>query len=335
MLLVTGGAGYIGSHFIKEYLFEKPDMSVVILDNLTTGSKKAIEILQELFPRRVYFEYGDIRDTAFLFDVFKRYSIFAVAHFAAMLLVDESQALPAEYFDNNVTGSLCLMNVMNQAGVHNILFSSTCAVYGYPQYFPIDEQHPTHPINVYGLTKLMIEQAMQGYVLAKGWRAVVLRYFNVAGSDPDGQIGKLLTFAPHLISQCLKVAKGSGETPILRVFGTDYATVDGTCVRDYIDIIDLVQGHIKALDFITTRDTCFEIFNLGTGKGSSVFEIIATTKKITQQNIPLRIESRRPGDNEAMICDTAKSKNILGWTPTHTLEESITSAWQWVLNPLY
>lgn len=339
MILVTGGAGYIGSHFIKLYLEEQPDSSVVILDNLTTGCLQAVEILKSLFGDRIQFEHGNILDLALLKTLFTKYKPTAVAHFAALLRVDESMEIPEQYFENNVTGTLTLMKAMEEAGIRQMLFSSTCATYGDPEYFPVDEQHPTRPISVYGLSKLMIEEAMKGYALSKSWSTVALRYFNVAGCDPTGAIGKSQGFTPHLIMQCLKVANNDPEVPQLRLFGNDYSTPDGTCIRDYIHIQDLVNGHIKALNYINTtlcsQGGGFEVFNLGTGTGSSVYEILEASKKVTQKEIPYTLQPRRAGDSETLICNTHKSKSILDWQAQYSLEESITSAWNWMQNPKY
>ena len=339
MILVTGGAGYIGSHFIKLYLEQNPNESVVIFDNLSTGSPVAIETLKSLFGERLYFEQGDILDESKLKDVFFKYKPIAVAHFAAIIRVDESMEIPGAYFKNNVSGSLALMNAMEEAGVRKMLFSSTCVTYGNPQYTPLDEKHPTNPISVYGLNKLMIEEAMRGYALSKGWSTVALRYFNVAGCDPTGEIGKSHGFTPHLIMQCLKVANNDPEVPQLRLFGNDYNTPDGTCIRDYIHIQDLVNGHIKALNYINntlcSQSGGFEVFNLGTGTGSSVYEILEASKRVTQKEIPYTLQPRRAGDSEILICNTSKSKSILDWQAEYSLEEAISSAWNWMQAPKY
>lgn len=328
MLLVTGGAGYIGSHFVQRYLEANPTEAVVVVDNLTNGYQQATT-----YTDRIHFVQADIAEQDTLRRVMRDHGITAVAHFAASIEVGESQQNPQKFFENNVIGSLQLFEAMEAEGVRHILFSSTCATYGNPQYMPLDESHPQNPVNVYGLTKLMIEQALKGYQMSKGWSWVALRYFNAAGATPNGLLGESHHPETHLIPLVLQTALGQRKT--ITVFGTDYDTADGTCIRDFIHVDDLADAHILALADLRTKTGSGEAFNLGSEKGYSVLEVIQACERVTGKTIPVTYGERRNGDAPVLIANSAKLKSRLGWQPQHTLESMVETAWQWAQNPRY
>lgn len=315
-ILVTGGAGYIGSHTCKA--LAQAGYKPIVFDNLSSGHKHAVK----WGP----LEVGDIRDKEKLSAVFDKYKPEAVIHFASKIVVSESVKIPDEYYDNNVNGTLSLLNVMKQHLVKAIVFSSTAAVYGYPETTPIEESHALNPINPYGKTKLACEWLLQDYQTAYGINHVALRYFNAAGADTEGELGEEHEPETHLIPLILNAAKN--ETTI-SIFGDDYNTHDGTCVRDYIHVSDLADAHIKALEYIFTENKS-GIFNLGTGKGYSVREILDTAKKMTEKNINKVLSGRREGDPGSLIAKSDLAQQTLNWEPTRSsIENIIETAWQW------
>ena len=321
-ILVTGAAGYIGSHCALTLLEKGYD--VVILDNLSTGHIETVEELKKY--GNVKFYETDLHDQANVDLIFKENKIDTVIHFAAFSQVAESVKNPHKYYYNNVCGTLCLLERMINNNVKKIVFSSTAATYGEPEYTPIDELHPQIPINTYGQTKLMIEKILDDYDKAYGIKSVRLRYFNVAGADSRIRIGEWHEPETHLIPNILKSTFNNGKT--FEMYGEDYPTKDGTCVRDYINIEDLVNAHILALDYLNNGgETNF--FNLGTNDGSSVKEVFATCEDVTHKSIELKHMPRRAGDPAILIADNQKAKKFLGWKPEKTLADSVKSAYDW------
>ncbi|GIP44981.1 UDP-glucose 4-epimerase GalE [Paenibacillus sp. J45TS6] len=316
-ILVTGGAGYIGSHTVAA-LLERGE-EVVVVDNLQTGHREAV-------LGGAFYE-GDLRDKAFLDQVFAENKIEAVIHFAANSLVGESMQNPAKYYDNNVFGTLTLLEAMNNAGVSKIVFSSTAATYGEPEKVPIEETDRTEPTNVYGETKLMMERMMSWFDKVLGIKYVSLRYFNAAGAHKDGKIGEDHQPESHLIPLVLQTALGQRKQ--IAIFGDDYATEDGTCIRDYIHVSDLADAHLRAVDYLRKGEES-NVFNLGNGTGFSVKQVIETAKKVTGLEIPVVMEPRRAGDPAVLVASSAKARSVLGWEPKYTnLEDVIASAWGW------
>jgi len=322
MILVTGGAGYIGSHCVLALLEKNYD--VLIFDNLSTGHIQTVETLKS--QGNVKFQQGDLQNKADLKNLFDNNKIDAVIHFAAFSLVGESVENPSKYYQNNVCGTLNLLDAMLEHNVKKIVFSSTAATYGEPEYIPIDENHPQKPINTYGMTKLMIEKIMDDYDRAYGLKSVRLRYFNVAGADTKTRVGEWHNPESHLIPNVLKSTFSGGKT--FKMFGDDYKTKDGTCVRDYINVEDLAQAHLLALNYLNNGgETNF--FNLGTGDGNTVKEVFAACEKVTGQKIPVEMCPRRAGDPASLVADSTKAKKILGWQPVKSLEYSIQTAYKW------
>ncbi len=317
VILVTGGAGYIGSHACKALALA--GYIPVVYDNLVMGHKD--------FVKWGPFEKGDIRDHKKLKDIFEYYKPETVFHFAAFGYVGESVINPAKYYENNVIGTLSLLNVMNECKVKKIVFSSSCATYGIPRNFPITEATPQNPINPYGMSKLMIEKILQDYEYAYGIKHIILRYFNAAGADPDSDVGEDHTPEAHLIPLVLDVAMG--KRPIVNIFGDDYKTHDGTCVRDYLHVSDIAQAHIQALIYLE-QNRRSDYFNLGIGMGFSVKKIIETVQLVTGKKIGIKIEARRPGDPPILIANASKANSILAWIPKYyDLAMMITHAWSW------
>lgn len=315
-ILVFGGAGYIGSCTTK-HLLDK-GCNCVVADNLIYGHKEAVD-------KRAKFIHADLLDNYSLTQLFKSEKIDAVVHFAAFAYVGESVEKPSKYYQNNVIGTLNLLNAMLEFGVKDIVFSSTCATYGEPQYTPIDEKHPQNPINAYGRTKLMIEQIFADYERAYHLRHISLRYFNASGASKDGQIGESHEPETHLIPLVLKAIKG--EIEAINVFGTDYDTPDGTCIRDYIHIEDLAQAHRLALENLHKFSGCI---NLGTGLGTSVKEVIQAAEKVSGRKCPVNYAPRRAGDPARLYADNQKAKQILNWQPEFNhIEDILQTAWQW------
>lgn len=326
MILVTGGAGYVGSHCVLALLENGYD--VVIFDNLELGHIETVETLKviQASGKVVDFIQGDLKNLFDIRNVFEKHEIEAVVHFAAYSQVAESMKNPQKYFSNNVDGTVNLLKSMIENDVKRIVFSSTAATYGEPIYTPIDETHPQKPINPYGETKLEIEKIMDEYDKNFGLKSVRLRYFNVAGADGDARIGEWHEPETHLIPNILKSTFGSGKT--FQMFGTDYDTIDGTCVRDYINVEDLARAHVLALDYLGKGgETNF--FNLGTNNGNSVKEVFSVCEKVTGEKIPVDIQPRREGDPAILVADNQKAKKVLGWAPEKTLEDSILSAYNW------
>lgn len=322
MILVTGGAGYIGSHCVLDLLENGYD--VIVFDNLSTGHIETIETLKNY--GNLKFIQGDLKNYSEIDSVFANYPIDTVFHFAALSQVAESVEKPYIYFQNNVCGSNNLLDAMIKHNCKKIIFSSTASVYGEPQYTPIDENHPTKPINPYGETKLTVEMLLDDYSKKYELKSVRLRYFNVAGADQNARLGEWHEPETHLIPNILKSAQGVNKT--FKLFGTDYPTPDGTCIRDYIDINDLINAHFLAYKYLQDgRET--NIFNLGTNDGNSVKEVFLTCEQITNKQIPLEICPRREGDPAILIADNKKALSILNWSPQKTLTNSIQSAWNW------
>lgn len=322
MILVTGGAGYIGSHCVFELL--KNAYEVVIFDNLSTGHIETVETLKKF--GHVEFVQGDLTNENNIAEVFSGKKIDAVLHFAAYSQVGESVISPQKYYINNVCGTLNLLKSMIKNDVKKIVFSSTAATYGNPKYVPIDENHPQIPINTYGNTKLFIEKIMDDYDKAYGLKSVRLRYFNVAGANSDCIIGEWHDPETHLIPNILKSVFEHGKT--FKMFGSDYETKDGTCVRDYINVEDLANAHILALKYLENGGKT-DFFNLGTKEGNTVKEVFSACEKIVGSAISVEMKPRRDGDPATLVADNTKAKNILGWQPKKTLSDSIETAYRW------
>ncbi|MGD9909064.1 MAG: UDP-glucose 4-epimerase GalE [Candidatus Izemoplasmatales bacterium] len=314
-LLVLGGAGYIGSHFVKKAIEE--NNQVVVIDNLVNGH------IESLDPKATFYE-GDIRNIPFLREVFKKEHIDACVHFAAFSLVGVSMTEPNQYFDNNVYGTLCLLEVMEEFKVRKIVFSSSAAVYGAHDTMPITEEFETKPTNPYGETKLTMEKMMKWADTAYDLKYVSLRYFNVAGASSDSSIGEDHHPETHLIPIILEVPLGKRE--FITIFGADYQTPDGTCIRDYIHIDDLVDAHLRSLDYLFSGNPS-NIFNLGTENGYSNLEVVEAARKVTGHPIPMKLGDRRAGDPDKLVASFQKAKRYLHWSPTKGIEEIISSAW--------
>lgn len=317
-ILILGGAGYIGSHTALELI--RSGEEVIIADNLLTGFRKAV-------PEKAIFYEGDIRDHKFLDQLFEAEKIDAVIHFAACSLVGESVLKPLKYYDNNLCGTKVLLESMVAHGIDKIVFSSTAATYGEPENIPILETDRTCPTNPYGETKLAMEKMFHWTANAHGLRYVSLRYFNACGADKSGKIGEAHNPESHLIPLILQVPNGKRKA--VSIFGTDYDTPDGTCIRDYIHVTDLAQAHILSVKYLSDGGKS-DIFNLGNGIGYSVREVIETSRKVTNHLIPANETPRRAGDPARLVASSKKARNVLGWNPTHdSLEEIITDAWNW------
>ena len=316
-VLVTGGAGYIGSHTVK--LLLQCGYWPVVYDNLVYGHREAL--------LRGDFVHGDLRDTAQLVHVLRQYDITDVMHFAAFAYVGESVQDPLKYYANNVAGTLSLLQAMRIAGVPRIIFSSTCAVYGLPQHPVLTEEHPLCPVNPYGESKLFVERMLQASAAAYGLRWISLRYFNAAGADPEGELGESHAPETHLIPLVLSVA--SGRRADVAIFGTDYDTADGTCIRDYIHVSDLAEAHIRALQVLDT-DKAQAAYNLGTGTGYSVRQVIETAAQVTGRPIATQAAPRRPGDPPCLVAAADKVRSALAWQPRYSdLPMIIATAWHW------
>ncbi len=316
-VLVVGGAGYIGSHMVKMLL--EHGHAVVTLDNLSTGFRDAVLGGE--------FVEGDIGDRGLLDRLLPEHGFDAVMHFAAFIQVGESVQDPGKYYLNNVANTLNLLNAMVRHGVDRFIFSSTAAIFGEPQYVPVDEDHPKAPINPYGLSKWMVEQILADFEHAYGLRSVCLRYFNAAGADPDGQLGPRFEGITNLIPVVLKAA--AGKRASITVFGRDFDTPDGTGVRDYIHVTDLCQAHLRALDRLMAG-AASEVFNLGNGRGFSVQQVIDTAREITSRDIPVIDGPRREGDPAALVADAARARELLDWQPMYgDLATIVRHAWGW------
>ncbi len=317
MILIVGGAGYIGSHINKE--LTKQGYKTVVFDNLSSGKK-------ELVKWGEFFE-GDLGKVETIREVFKKYPIEAVLHFAAFKAVGESVIDPQKYYKNNVANTLNLFEVMKENGVNKFIFSSSAATFGNPQYVPIDEKHPQIPINPYGETKLIVEHIMRDYSQAYDMRFVSLRYFNACGADLEADVGEWPGSSSNLIPLTLDAAIGRRED--IKIFGDDYPTPDGTCIRDYIHVTDLAEAHVLALKYLIEGGES-DYFNLGNGKGFSVKEVVDMAKKVTGIDFKVTMTERRAGDPPELVAESAKAKEILKWQPKYAdLETIVSSAWKW------
>ncbi|MEB3210981.1 MAG: UDP-glucose 4-epimerase GalE [Leptolyngbyaceae bacterium] len=319
-ILVTGGAGYIGSHAVLA--LQRAGYHVVVLDNLVYGHQDIVETVLN-----VELEIGDTNDRDFLDHVFSKHQVSAVMHFAAYTYVGESVKDPGKYYRNNVNGTLTLLEAMVAASVNKIVFSSTCATYGEPQAIPMDETHPQNPISPYGTTKWMVEKVLADFDRAHELKSVCFRYFNAAGADPDGKTGEDHDPETHLIPLVLQAAMGIRKS--ISIFGTDYPTPDGTCVRDYIHVSDLADAHVLGLSYLLEGGDS-NVFNLGNGNGFSVREVIETARQVTGREIEAVECDRRPGDPPSLVGSSEKAKRILGWSPQYVdLSDIVSHAWQW------
>ena len=315
-VLVVGGAGYIGSHTCL--VLAERGYQPIVFDNLSNGHSE--------FVRWGPLEEGDIRDRKRLDEVFANHRPDAVLHFAALIEVGESVKDPVAFYENNVVGTLTLLSAAMSAGVDAFVFSSTCATYGLPDQVPMDETHRQVPINPYGRTKWIIEQALKDFGTYKGLRSVMLRYFNAAGADPDGRIGEWHSPETHAIPLAIEAALGRRDG--FKVFGSDYDTRDGTCVRDYIHVLDLADAHVRAVDYLLEGGETVEL-NLGTGTGTTVKELLAAISVVSGRPFPVEYVGRRDGDSTSLVADNARAREVLGWQPRFSLEEIIRSAWHW------
>ncbi|MEK4150830.1 UDP-glucose 4-epimerase GalE [Carnobacterium sp. FSL E2-0243] len=317
-VLVLGGAGYIGSHAVDQLITKGYDVAVV--DNLKTGHKESL-------PDKARFYQGDIRDKAFMEDVFTKENIEGVIHFAASSLVGESMEIPLDYFNNNVYGTQVVLEVMEKYNVKSIIFSSSAATYGEPKVIPIEETAATNPESTYGETKLMMEKMLKWCDKAYGMRFVALRYFNVAGAKLDGTIGEDHNPESHLLPIILQTALGQREK--FTIYGEDYETPDGTCIRDYVHVVDLIDAHILALEYLQAGNSS-NTFNLGSSTGFSVKQMLEAAREVTGKEIPATVVSRRAGDPSTLIAASDKAREVLGWKPQYTdVNKIIESAWNW------
>jgi len=322
-VLVCGGAGYIGSHMVRHLAAH--GHNVVVFDNLSTGHREAVGTAMLVV--------GDLLDPASLASLFVAHRFDAVMHFCALSLVGVSVGEPYLYYRNNVMGTLNLLQAMREAEVAKLVFSSTAAVFGNPEAELIDESHPTRPINPYGASKLMVERILADAAHAYGLRSVTLRYFNAAGADPSGEIGESHEPETHLIPNVLRAAQGSGGA--LKVYGDDYATHDGTCVRDYVHVNDLASAHLKGIEFMGDHEGT-HVFNLGNGQGFTVLEVIEAARRVTGTQIEFERAPRRAGDPPVLVASSAKARSTLGWMPAYIdMAAIIESAWRWHRDPRY
>ena len=322
-ILVCGGAGYIGSHMVR--MLAENGHAVTVFDNMSTGHEEAVQAGTLV--------RGDLLDKAALQTLFSSRRFDAVFHFSALIAVGESLREPARYYENNVTGTLNLLAAMREAGVERFVFSSTAAVYGNPQSGMIDENHPLAPINPYGRSKRFVEDALVDFADAYGLRSVSFRYFNAAGAHPDGRTGEAHEPETHLIPNILLAALG--KRPVLGVFGDDYPTRDGTCVRDYVHVQDLCAAHLAALDWMEAQSGA-HAFNLGNGNGFSNLEILDAARRVTGIDIPCRTMARRGGDPATLVADSVRARGDLGWSPQFRgIDAIIETAWRWHRDPKY
>jgi UDP-glucose 4-epimerase len=325
-VLVTGGAGYIGSHMCVELL--QAGYQVVVLDNLSNSSARSLQAVQRITQKSLNFVEADLRDDVKLANLFRAHDISSVLHFAGLKAVGESVSKPMLYYDNNVNGTLRLIEAMSNADVKTLVFSSSATVYGMPESVPIDETFPTAPINPYGRTKLQVEEILKDLQAADpAWRISLLRYFNPVGAHASGEIGEDPNDIPNnLMPYIAQVAVG--RLPYLNVFGDDYATADGTGVRDYIHVVDLTRGHLQALKYLQRRRGV-AVHNLGTGRGYSVLEVVAGFERASGRKIPYRIAQRRPGDAAQSYADPTKANKELGWEAQMDIERMCADVWRW------
>jgi UDP-glucose 4-epimerase len=315
-ILVTGGAGYIGAQTVRA--LRQHDHEVVVLDDLSRGHPAAV--------LEVPLVVGSIADVAVVAGVVERHRVGALIHFAARKSVGESVADPGRYFDENVGGTASLLRTVSAAGVRHVVFSSSAAVYGTPERVPIDEDHPLRPESPYGESKVLVERMLPWFERGLGTTAVSLRYFNAAGASSDGRIGEDFSQTTNLVPLVMKAALGHSGP--LQVFGTDYPTRDGTCVRDYVHVEDLAGAHVLALEHLQ-QGCASTVLNLGTGDGATVREVLATARRVSGVDIPVVDRPRRAGDPAVLVADTSRAREVLGWTPSRSLDEIIQSAWEW------
>ena len=325
-VLVTGGAGYIGSHTCVQLL--DAGRRVVVVDNLSNASATAIERIRELADGELVFHQVDLRDRAALSDVIGSESIDTVVHFAGLKAVGESVEVPLAYYDNNLAGTIALLEAMAEHDVHDLVFSSSCTVYGDPDEVPITEASPVGAASPYGRTKLFVEEMLRDLAASDpAWRVILLRYFNPVGAHPSGRMGEDPAGIPNnLMPFTMQVAVGRREK--LRIFGGDYDTPDGTCIRDYIHVVDLADAHLAALEALTRIEGCRAV-NVGTGTGSSVLEVVAAAARAVGSEIPYEVTDRRPGDVPCVYADTTLSRELLGWTPRFDLDDMCRDHWRW------
>lgn len=329
MILVTGAAGYIGSHFVRQLLRERPDIEVLAVDNLSAGHREALPANE----KRLIFAEVDFGEHKVMRSLLKMHPVDIVVHFAACAVVIESENNPSKYFTNNVSNTINLLSVMEEQGVRRIINSSSCSVYGVTQHQYISEQHPfNHIKNAYGLSKRMVEEILQTYERCHNWSQFSLRYFNAAGAEMDGSYGESHATETHLIPLILQTA--TGQQKEMTICGTDFETPDGTCIRDYVHVSDLCSAHMLALDKLLDGQKGAAL-NLGTGSGYSVKEVLDTAEKVVGKKIPHIIGPRRQGDPPCLVADTSKAHEQLNWHPKFNLDDIIRSAWAWEQNRRY
>lgn len=329
MILVTGGAGYVGSHFVRTYLDKDAKHEVTVIDNLSRGHRQSLPLSD-----RLSLVVSDIADTQVVSDIFKKLPVEAVVHFAAKAYVGESQSDPFGYLQNNVAQTVEFFEVMEKHEVRKIVFSSSCQVYGEPQYLPVDEKHQLKPTNVYGTSKLVVEEVLRSLTDSLGWSSISLRYFNAAGASEDGQYGESHNPETHLIPSLLNVASGALARATL--YGTDHPTEDGTCIRDYVHISDLAEAHCQALSFLSTIENPQSLsFNLGTTSGASVLAVLKMCEDVSGSSIAVTKAPRRPGDPAAMVANANMAQQKLNWASRLDLRQIVETAWQWQRNPRY
>jgi UDP-glucose 4-epimerase len=315
-ILVTGGAGYIGSHTCLA-LAEK-GYTPVVYDNLVNGHRE--------FARWGPLEQGDVRDRERLEQVIRSYKPAAIIHFAGLIEVAESVTNPMAFFDNNVSGSVSLLAAAIQAGIDKVVFSSTCATYGIPQELPMREDHPQLPISPYGTSKLLVEHMLRDLGTYQDLRSVILRYFNAAGADVEGRIGEWHNPESHVIPIAIDVARG--KRSLFKIYGSDYATTDGTCIRDFIHVADLADAHARSVDYLIAGGASIAL-NLGTGRGTSVRQLVQAVERVSNVHLRIELAARRQGDPPELVADNTKAKATLQWRPVHELEDIVKSAWNW------
>lgn len=322
-ILITGGAGYIGSHTLLKFI--EAGYEVAVFDSLENGHRESLDIIKEISESNFRFYQGDLKNPEDILHAVEDFEPEGIIHFAAYALVGESTSNPNKYYENNLYGGVNLLKALETKWVKKIVFSSTCAIFGQPEAEKISEDLPKSPINPYGKSKLMFEEVLKDADSAHGIKFVALRYFNAAGGDPLGRIGEDHDPETHLIPLILATVKG--ERDEIAIFGTDYDTPDGTCIRDYIHVFDLASAHIKAFEYLDNGQS--DVFNLGTGNGSSVKEVIEKVKSITQKEFKVVERERRAGDPARLIADNAKAVKKLGWKPEYNIDQMIEHAWKW------
>lgn len=326
MILVTGAAGYIGSHFVHRFL-KTTEESVLAIDNLSGGYMNAIPSHE-----RVIFHQIGVEDPLLL-DLIEKHKASALIHFASSILVGESEKQPLDYYKNNVSNTVSLLESAVKGGIKHVVLSSSCAVYGHPQFVPLTEDHPRNPISIYGHSKVIAEQILESLHRTLDLSFVILRYFNAAGADESGDLGEAHVPETHLVPNVLRAI--SGAIPHMEIYGDDFETPDGTCIRDYIHVNDLANAHIAALDLLRKNTIIAEHINLGTGHGYSVREVIDQCVQISGKLVKTEVKSRRQGDPPRLIADYAKAKQLLGWEPSYSLQAILQSAWKWELHRKY